>query len=138
MVMTDYVAIARRDDELADDREGGATFRELAEKYGISRQRCHQIYSVVMRGRERSGDALFVKVRAAAARVGTPHVGRAYNAIRKYALEGDGVTWDDIVSCRNVGKVTAVVIAMVLGVEVPEDVLDMLRLRGYLREGSQK
>lgn len=127
----DYLAIDERNETLADEHDQGATFAELASKYGISRQRCKQIYDVVAKSRERSEDQLFVKVKRAAALVGTPHVGRAYNAARRYAFDENDTTWDDLIGYRNIGVVTAAVIAEAFGIDIPEDTLDMLMLRGY-------
>lgn len=126
-------AMAERDERIADEHASGATFAELADRYGITRQRCQQIDDAVRRSRERSGDDLYVRSTRAADVVGTSHVSRAYNAISTHRMDERAPTWVDIASTRGVGIVTAAVIAVTLGVPIPSDVVDDLRLRGYMR-----
>lgn len=131
-------AMAERDAKIADEHASGATFAELAERYGITRQRCQQIDDAVRRSRERSEDDLYVRSTRAADVVGTSHVSRAYNVIFMHRMDERATTWHDIASTRGVGIVTAAVIAVTLGVPIPSGVVDDLRLRGYMRNYVDK
>lgn len=124
--------MAERDTKIADEHASGATFTELADRYGISRQRCHQIDEAVKKSRERSKDSLYASVARAACVVNTKQAARAYNMILKHGMDECVPTWEEISSTYNVGIVTAAVIAVTLGVPIPSDVVDELRLRGYM------
>lgn len=126
-------AMAERDERIADEHANGATFAELAERYGITRQRCQQIDEAVRRSRERSEDDLYTRVLVASRAVGTSHVARAYNVIWMHGMDKLVPTWDEISSIRNVGIVTAAVIAVTLGVEIPNSAMDELMLKGYMK-----
>lgn len=126
-------AMAERDARIADEHASGATFAELAKRYGITRQRCQQIDEAVRRSRERSEDDLYTRVLVASRAVGTSHAARAYNAIWMHDMDKFVPTWDEVMSTVGVGIVTAAVIAVTLGIEIPNSAMDELMLRGYMK-----
>ena len=121
---------APRNDEIERGHHGGATYAELSERFGISRQRCHQIVASRTDRRKRDGDALYASVSDAADRIGAHRCARAYNAIVRDGID-DSWTWDDIMLRYGIGIVTAAVIATALGIEIPSGDRERLAAMGY-------
>ena len=126
-----------RDFRIADEHADGATFTELAARYGLTRQRCHQIDKAVKKARARSSDELYSKVLRSARRVGCQGPSRAYNAIIKHEIEGTTPTWDQLISIHGVSMVTAAVIAGVTGTEIPDSAMDELKSFGYFEDDDE-
>jgi hypothetical protein len=119
-----------RDGQIYADRRAGMSYGELAEKYGISRQRCKQIHDDVAYMHHVKSDSLEGRVYAIARTLGSKRPKRAINAMERHGF-GEGSTWEEISSAKGIGHVCAVVIAAAVMAEIPEKEKAWLKDHGY-------
>lgn len=119
-----------RDGQIYADRKAGMSYGALAEKYGISRQRCKQIFDGVAYMYQVDSKSLEGRVYAIARELGCQRPNRALNAMMRNGINYDS-TWEDIASIRGIGHVCAVILAAAVMAEIPEKEKAWLKNHGY-------